>query len=351
MDDGTAAAPMRAARASRAGRNGTVLALAALLALGALALVPRIGDAAEPTPQERAQLEKQLAEARDRLDDAARDVAELTGKLHGGDPRPPVVIHGPGKGAPPPRGAMLGINIGGEANRARTDGVEVMSVSPSGPAEAAGLRKGDVITSVDGKSLAKSGEGGAGRQLVEHLRTVEPGQVVKLDYLRDGRKQTASVTTVAAEPPMARMMRDFMPMLEGMDLPPDLEDVLGGPRRGFRALELVPVTPKLGQYFGTDKGLLVVRAPEAAGAKLEEGDVILSIGGRTPENPRHAFRILGSYQPSETVKVELMRQRKRMTLDVQLPADAGREPAFGPEAPRPVAPPPPPPPRGGSVAS
>ena len=56
--------------------------------------------------------------------------------------------------------------------------------------------------------------------------------------------------------------------------------------RGFHALELVPVTPKLGQYFGTDKGLLVVRAPPAPGAGLEEGDVILTIGGRTP-------RILG----------------------------------------------------------
>ena len=83
-------------------------------------------------------------------------------------------------------------------------------------------------------------------------------------------------------------------MLEGMNLPPDFEQFLGGPGRGFRALELVPVTPKLGQYFGTDKGLLVVRAPAEAGAKLEEGDVLLTIGGRTPENPRHAFRILGS---------------------------------------------------------
>lgn len=347
----TAAASMAAARANGAARNGPVLAFAALLALGAMALVSHAVDAAEPTPQERAQLEKQLADARDRLDDAARDVAELTGKLHGGDPGQPAVIYRHGKGAPPPRGAMLGINIGGDANRSRTDGVEIMSVSPSGPAEAAGLRKGDVITAVDGKSLTKSGQGGAGRQLVAHLQTVEPGQVVKLDYLRDGRKQTASVTTVAAEPPMARMMRDFLPMLEGMEIPPEFEDFAGGPRRGFRALELVPVTPKLGQYFGTDKGLLVVRAPESTGSKLEEGDVILSIGGRTPENPRHAFRILGSYQPSETVKVELMRQRKRMTLDVQLPADAGGGPAFGPAAPRPVPPPPPPPPRGGTVSS
>ena len=71
------------------------------------------------------------------------------------------------------------------------------------------------------------------------------------------------------------------------------------------------MTPKLGQYFGTDKGLLVVRAPATPGMRLDEGDVILSIDGRTPENPRHAFRILGSYEPDEKVKVDVLRQRKR----------------------------------------
>ena len=210
-----------------------------------------------------------------RLDDAARDVAELTQKLHGDDMAMTT--------AGPPRGAMLGINIGGDQNRA--DGVEIKGVSPAGPAEAAGLRTGDVIVAVDGKALRKSADRSAGRQLVEHLRGVEPGQVVKIDYLRDGKKATAAVKTSAAEPPMARILRQHLPMLEGMQLPPDFEQFLGGPGRGFRSLELVPITPKLGQYFGADKGLLVVRAPTEAGSKLEEGDVILSIGGRTPENP------------------------------------------------------------------
>jgi hypothetical protein len=166
--------------------------------------------------------------------------------------------------------------------------------------------------------------------------------VVKVDYLRDGKKQAASVTTVPAEPPMVRMVREHLPLLEGFELPPDFEEFIGGPGRGFRSLELVPVTPKLGQYFGTDKGLLVVRAPGAAGSKLEEGDVILTIGGRTPENPRHAFRILGSYQPAEQVKVEVLRQRKRVTLDMQVPQDAGHGFRPGAVPARPAVPPVPP---------
>ena len=274
-------------------------------------------------------------------------MAELSGQLHGTDPDTRAMIkrhHGAGA-----RGAMLGINIGGEQSKA--DGVEVMSVSPSGPAEAAGLRKGDVITAIDGKPLRKAPESQQpGRQLVDHLRSIEPGKAVKIDYLRDGKKLSTTVTTVAAEPPMMRIVREHFPRLEGMDLPIDLEGWIGGPGRGFRPLELVPVTPKLGQYFGTDKGLLVVRAPAAEASKIEEGDVILTIGGRTPDSPRHAFRILGSYQPNEQVKVEVLRQRKRLTLEMQVP-EAGEAGALRRAPLPPRAPAPPASPRDGTVSS
>jgi hypothetical protein len=165
------------------------------------------------------------------------------------------------------------------------------------------------------------------------------------------------VTTVAAEPPMVRMLREHAPMLEGMQLPPDFEAMLHPGGRGFRALELVPITPRLGQYFGADKGLLVVKAPPVQGPGLEEGDVILSIGGRTPENPRHAFRILGSYQPGEKVKFEVLRQRKHLALDVQMPASDPMSPGFRPDPPPPRAPNSPAPPapptdaKGGGISS
>ena len=322
-------------------RTAAHRALGALLA-SAIALAATTQVAAAAETQDKAQLQQQLDAARGRLDDAAREVADLSRKLYGDDmegmPMPP-----PGG---PPRGAMLGINIGGGPDLA--EGVEVMGVSPSGPAAAAGLRTGDVIVAIDGKPLKKSADRAASRQLVEQMRSTQPGQKVKVDYLRDGKKLSTTVTTVAAEPPMARMLREHMPMLEGMRIPPDFEDMLHPGGRGFRALELVPVTPKLGQYFGTDRGLLVVKAPPPAqgAAGLEEGDVILTIGGRTPENPRHAFRILESYQPGEKVRVEVLRQRKRLALDVQTPDADPMSPSLrpgppprAPNAPAPPAPP------------
>lgn len=318
------------------GQRAQAAALIAAIALGAIQ--PAAGATAA---QDDAQLQKQLDDARGRLDDAARDVAELSQKLYG-DQIGPILMGGRGS-----QGAMLGVNIGGGTDRA--EGVEVMGISPAGPAESAGLKQGDIITAIDGKPLRKTDDRNAGRQLVDHLRGVQPGQKVKVDYLRDGKKLSTVVTTVAAEPPMFRALREHMPMLEGvaMALPPEFHEMMAPGGRGFRSLELVPLTPKLGQYFGADSGLLVVKAPaNATGARLEEGDVILTIGGRTPDSARHAFRILGSYQPQEKVRVEVLRQRKRVALDVEmpevgpvnLPLPAGFRPHVPPAPP---APPPP----------
>jgi S1-C subfamily serine protease len=223
-----------------------------------------------------------------------------------------------------------------------------MGVSPSGPAQAAGLKAGDVIVAIDGKSLKRTGDRGPARQLVEYMRGVQPGQSVKVDYLREGKRLSAAVVATAAMPPIAMVLRERMAMpggIEGM-MPPGVMDMLGF-GHAFGALELAPITPRLGQYFGTDKGLLVIRAPAEAGWKLEDGDVLLAIDGRVPESPGHALRILGSYQPDEKVKLDIMRNRKRMTVEAVLPKQDGLpgphgRPLLPRVAPAPAPAPPPP---------
>ncbi len=305
---------------------------------GLMLLAPAAQSATENPPADRAAIEKQLAEARGRLDDAARDVADLSRQLYGGHERD-VVKGGQGR----QRGAMLGINIADAPQR--DEGVEVMGVSPGGAAERAGLRTGDVIVAVNGKALRKSAERTPSQELVEFMRGVEPGQVVTVEYLRTGKRQSTEVTTTRPATPMARILRDRMalPLPEGMELP-DFEEMLG-PGRSFRSLELVQVTPRLGQYFGTDSGLLVVRVQAGGGLPLEEGDVLQSIDGRTPESPGHAFRILRSYQPGEKVKLGVLRNRKRLVLEAVIPTDGAMSGPAWPRKPRalPVPPPPPPP--------
>lgn len=306
------------------------LLLAAAACCLALIVPPAASSADAP---DRAALEKQLQAAREQLDRSAREVAELSRQLYGGTESDVMRFV---EGRPP--GSMLGVNVG--AGASRDEGVEVVGVSPGGPAEQAGLQAGDVLVAVDGQTLRRNGDRGPNAQLVAFMRGVEPGRAVKVDYLRDGQRRSASVTAAPAEPPMMRVLRERLagPLAEGLALP-GLEGLLGH-ERGFRSLELVPLTPKLGQYFGTDRGLLVVRAANAPGLLLEEGDVLQTVDGRTPENPGQALRILRSYQPGEKVKLGVMRLRKPLTLEATVPAaSASRE--GGERRPPPVRPAPP----------
>jgi S1-C subfamily serine protease len=87
-------------------------------------------------------------------------------------------------------------------------------------------------------------------------------------------------------------------------------------------MQLATLTPELGGYFGTDKGLLVLRGPGKDSLKLRDGDVILDIGGRAPTSPEHALRILGSFEPGEKLTITVMRKQRRETLTVDIPGDS-----------------------------
>ena len=69
----------------------------------------------------------------------------------------------------------------------KRDGVVVYALTPDGPAAQAGLRPGDVLSSVGGEKVATV------EQLFGVLRGYEPGQSVKISYVRGGEERTAQV--------------------------------------------------------------------------------------------------------------------------------------------------------------
>jgi len=66
-------------------------------------------------------------------------------------------------------------------------GVLISSVTPNGPASKAGLESGDVIVAVDGAPI-KDGDA-----LVAIISAKRPGSSVQLTYLRNGKRENASV--------------------------------------------------------------------------------------------------------------------------------------------------------------
>jgi type II secretory pathway component PulC len=303
-------------RSTTSRARAVVLALAAMLATATVIAA----EVEKKDEESQAATERKLEDARRRLDAAAREVAELTMTMS--ESAVPSIRHFTRAGVPR---AMLGINLGPRGGEEPKDGVKIASVSPGGAAESAGLKAGDVLLAIGDKQLKAQSDLSAREVLLQAMGEVKPGDKVKLRYRRDKKEATATVTAEA--PVMGRIWTQPLARVRGMTGPGIHVNPFQGPLAMMRAVgvfgsaELVPLTPKLGQYFGAEKGLLVVRAPVDSRLKLEDGDVIVDIDGRTPTSPTHAFRILGSYQAGEQLKLGVLRMKKRMAFDVTIPDD------------------------------
>jgi len=288
-----------------------------VFALAALASVAVATSVNGQTPEASGELEQarvELREARQALEAAAREVARLSGHVAG-----PVVGDVIRQFRMSGRRAMLGINISD-----RVDGVSVDGVTPGGPAAESGIETGDIIIAMDGAELTGDAPS---ELLIAQMGNVEPGGAVILTVVRDGEEQDIEVVTRAFAPQVFGRAgpggRDpaFGETFPGGSAFPGFDVVRRAGR--WHDMELVELTPALGRYFGTEAGILVVRAPTEV-ADLRDGDVILEIGERTPNSTEHAMRILGSFEPGETLKLTIMRDQRRQTLEIELPGSAGQ---------------------------
>jgi len=267
---------------------------------------PPPAPANEARPND-ANVEAQLDAARRKLDEAAREVAELSSQLS-----VPFV-----QGLSTYTGLfgrpIIGVQLDPASGK---DGARVLSVSPNGPAAEAGMRAGDVIVAVNGTRV--TGED-ASRQVIKILRDVKPDDKLNVHALRDGKTRDFTVTPRPG-PGIMAFGQAIPPQMPDMPPIPHLNSMfmVQGP---LSNMELATLTPQLGKYFGTDKGVLVVRAPSDGVLKLEDGDVILAIDGREPTSGSHATRILGSYQPGEKITLRIVRQHKTVDLETIVPAE------------------------------
>ena len=241
------------------------------------------------------------------------------------------------------RRARLGIKVNLQARATDSLGAYVESVTPNGPAATAGIRSGDLITKVDGKSVLTGGaatddrdarQSLPGLRLIELAARLEPADTVPIEFLRGKDRRTVSVVTenepdmVMAGPgggrPFVMRFRGDAPHDDARMPAGDFMDMGPGDRFEFMGdsplgdLELAPLNPELGQYFGTSDGVLVIRAPKDGTLGLKGGDVVQAVDGRKPAGPSHLLRILRSYDRGETFKLDILRNKKRETVTARL---------------------------------
>ena len=143
-------------------------------------------------------------------------------------------------------------------------GALVNGVQPDSPAARAGLKRGDVITRINGEDVKD------GNELRNRVAQVQPGTKLPLDLVRGGKPQAVTVTVGELKQAGAEAAR------------PD-EDDAAPDTTGF-GMGVQPLTPEQARALDlpAGRGVLVASVTadgKAAAAGLREGDVIEEVDG------------------------------------------------------------------------
>lgn len=197
-------------------------------------------------------------------------------------------------------------------------GALVASVTPTGPAEKAGLKAGDIIMEFDGKSVTQM------RTLPRIVAETEIGRNIPLLYWRDGKKEKTMVMVGELE----KAEEDGL--LAGMQEP----DMEGGTRSGV-SVDMVGLV--LGNLTEQDRnaynipadvdGVLVTEAKpgsEAAEKGLALGDVIVEINQQAASDAKTALDIITKAEKSGRTSVLLLVNREGDVRFVALRLNTGK---------------------------
>jgi hypothetical protein len=261
-------------------------------------------------------------------------------------------------------------------------GVKVLGVSPDGPSERAGIKQGDVIVALGGRVLAATDESGNTKSglyiALQEMKANEPvivsvergDQTLDLTVVPELRepltRHTISRFTSAPVAPSApgeviRVERIVVPEIDTEALAEQIEQIrieiderqilmeagelahhagefefefhelselgdfalsdaniwFGMPMT--QGLKLAEIDPDLGEYFKTDRGVLVLKARADNDLQLQSGDVILQVGDTEVNSPAEFMRALRDFQSGDEFEMDIKRNRKNRTLQTVMP--------------------------------
>ena len=261
-------------------------------------------------------------------------------------------------------------------------GVKVLGVSPDGPSERAGIQQGDVIVAMGGRVLASVDEEGNARSslqvVMEDIQATEPvvvsvergDQTLDLTVIPEVREPLTwnTVTRFPSAPRapdspdrVVTVERIRVPQIDTEALAEHIEQIrVQVEERGAlmevarvapidgeyefefhemsemgdfalhdanvwfglpmaQGLQLAEIDAGLGEYFKTDRGVLVLKAKADNDLQLESGDVILQVGGTEVNSPAEFMRALRDFDSGDEFELDIKRKRKDRTLKMVMP--------------------------------
>ena len=181
-------------------------------------------------------------------------------------------------------------------------GVTVSSVVPGSPADQAGLKVGDTITTVDGHKVSK------GTELVADIAARKPGVKVAIGFLRNGKQEDTTVT-------IADRAKLFAARLSEDDSGSDEST----PKQSKLGITVRKLTPEMAERLDMPAGKGVIVQDVKAGSFAEDinlgrGDVILEVN-KQPVNSEEDFAKIESSLKSGQDAVFLVRPRGSTAQD------------------------------------
>ena len=214
------------------------------------------------------------------------------------------------------------------------EGARIVEVFKGSEAERIGLKKGDVIVKVNGKSIENPTE------LADIFKEVEEGAEVKLSILREGEKKSFTAKLKPFEGHAYAFKVDdedgdiLIDVFRTSEHDKDFRVIRSsginattGGKGGYLGVQVKNLSDQLQEYFEVKNGVLVeevMKDSPAEKAGLKAGDVIVSINDRKLEDYHDLIRTVNFYNPEEEVTVSYVRKGDTEETEVVL----GKKPAY-----------------------